>query len=144
MKPFKLDQLDLDIIEIMEEDCSLTYNDIAERTGKNLRTVRDRMVLLKQRGIVKGCRGDIDYTKLGMGCKAYISFNIPAEKIDEFVSFVKGEKRIKKLTITTGSRRFSIHIIGEECGEIRNYARKILPAFGVYDVDFEVILDEVP
>ena len=144
MKPFKLDQLDLDIIEIMEEDCSLTYNDIAERTGKNLWTVRDRMVLLKQRGIVKGCRGDIDYTKLGMGCKAYISFNIPAEKIDEFVSFVKGEKRIKKLTITTGSRRFSIHIIGEECGEIMNYARKILPAFGVYDVDFEVILDEVP
>lgn len=144
MKPFKLDQLDLDIIEIMEEDCSLTYNDIAERTGKNLWTVRDRMVLLKQRGIVKGCRGDIDYTKLGMGCKAYISFNIPAEKIDEFVYFVKGEKRIKKLTITTGSRRFSIHIIGEECGEIRNYARKILPAFGVYDVDFEVILDEVP
>ncbi len=144
MKPFKLDQLDLDIIEIMEEDCSLTYNDIAERTGKNLWTVRDRMVLLKQRGIVKGCRGDIDYTKLGMGCKAYISFNIPAEKIDEFVSFVKGEKRIKKLTITTGSRRFSIHTIGEECGEIRNYARKILPAFGVYDVDFEVILDEVP
>ena len=54
MKPFKLDQLDLDIIEIMEEDCSLTYNDIAERTGKNLWTVRDRMVLLKQRGIVKG------------------------------------------------------------------------------------------
>jgi DNA-binding Lrp family transcriptional regulator len=144
MKPFKLDQLDLDIIEILEEDCSLTYNEIAERTGKNLWTVRDRMALLKQRGILKGCRGDIDYTKLGMGCKAYISFNIQAEKIDEFVSFVRREKRIKKLIITTGSRRFSIQIVGEECGEIRNYARSTLPTYGVYDVDFEVILDEVP
>lgn len=33
--------------------------------------------------------------------------------------------------------------MGEECGEIREYARKFLPEFGIYDIDFEVILDEI-
>lgn len=144
MRPFKLDQLDYDIIDLMEEDCSLTYNEIAERTGKNLWTVRDRMTLLKQRGILRGCRADIDFSKLGMACKAQISFNVPAEKIDDFMAFARREKRIKRLIITTGTRRFTVHIVGGECGEIRNYARKILPDFGIYDVDFEVIMDEVP
>jgi len=144
VKPFKLDQLDLDIIDLMEEDCSLTYNDIAEKTGKNLWTVRDRMILLRQRGIIKSCRAEIDYGKIGFGCRAMISFNVNPEKIDEFVNFVKKEKRIKKFIITTGSRRLHIEIIGNECSEIRNYARKILPDFGIYDVDFEVILDEMP
>lgn len=145
MKPFKLDQLDMDIIELMEEDCSLTYNEVAEKTGKNLWTVRDRMILLRQRGIVKSCRADIDYGKLGLGCKAMIGFNVEPERIDEFIALVKKEKkRIKRFTITTGSRRFHIQMVGDDCGEVRNYARKILPQFGISDIDFEVVLDEIP
>lgn len=144
MKPFKLDQLDMDIIDLVEENCSLTYNEVADKTGKNLWTVRDRMILLRQRGIIKSCRAEIDYGKLGLGCRALIGFNVPPERIDEFVALVRKEKRIKKFMITTGSRRFHIQMVGEECGEVRNYARKILPDFGIYDIDFEVILDEIP
>ncbi len=144
MKPYRLDQLDLDIIDLMEEDCSLTYKDIADKTGKSMWTVRDRMTLLKQRGIVKSCKAEIDYGKIGLGCKAMIGFNVPPEKIDEFVSKAKAEKRIKRIFITTGSRRFHIQMVGEECGEVRNYAREILPQYGIFDIDFEVILDEIP
>ncbi|MCL4341798.1 MAG: Lrp/AsnC family transcriptional regulator [Candidatus Thermoplasmatota archaeon] len=144
MKPFKLDKLDMDIVNMIEEDCSLTYSEVAEKTGKNLWTVRDRITLLKQRGIIKACRADIDYGKLGLGCKAMISFNLPPEKIDDFVAFVKKEDKIKKFILTTGFRRFHVQIVGTECNEIRNYSRKILPQFGIYDIDFEVILDEIP
>lgn len=144
MKPFKLDQLDMDIIALLEEDCSLTYNEVAGKTDKSLWTIRDRMMLLKQRGVIKSCRAEIDYGKLGLGCKAMISFNVPPERIDEFIVQVRKEKRIKKFIITTGARRFHIQMVGEDCGEIRNYARKILPQFGIFDIDFEVILDEIP
>ncbi len=144
MRSFKLDKLDYDILDIIEKDCTMTYNEIARKTGKNLWTVRDRMNLLKQRGILKGCNANIDYSKIGLGCKAVINFNVAADRIDEFVAFIKKEKRIKKLIITTGARRFTIHIVGEECSEVRNYARTLLPEFGIYDVDFEVILDEIP
>ncbi|MHB8358566.1 MAG: Lrp/AsnC family transcriptional regulator [Thermoplasmataceae archaeon] len=144
MKPYKIDTLDLNIIEMLEEDCSLTYNEIAEKTGKTLWTVRDRMVLLRKRGIIRGCRADIDYSKLGYGCRALIGFNVPADKIDAIVSFVKTQKRIKRLIVTTGQRRFMIDIIGTGCAEIREYARKVLPDYGIYDVDLEVVLDQVP
>jgi DNA-binding Lrp family transcriptional regulator len=131
LKPFKIDALDLTIIEMLEKDCSLTYNEIAEKTGKNLWTVRDRMILLKKREIIRGCR-------------ALINFNVPADKIDALVSFIRTQQRIKKLTVTTGQRRFMIDIIGSDCAEIREYARKVLPAYGIYDIDLEVVLDQVP
>ena len=114
MVSFKLDQLDLDIIDLLEENCSMTYNEVADKTGKNIWTVRDRIILLRQRGIIKSCRAEIDYGKLGLGCRAIISFNVPAEKIDDFVEFIKKEKRIKKFVITTGSRRFHILMVGRE------------------------------
>jgi len=144
LKPYKIDSLDMSIIELLEEDCSQTYNEIAEKTGKNIWTVRDRISLLKQREIIKGCRADIDYSKLGYGCRAVIGFNVPAEKIDDIVKFVKSQKRIKKLTVTTGERRFMIDLIGSDCAEIRDYARKVLPDYGIYDVDLEVVLDQIP
>ena len=97
MKPFKLDQLDLDIIELVEENCSLTYNEVADKTGKNLWTVRDRMILLRQREIIKACRAEIDYGKLGLGCKAMIGFNVPPERIDEFVASVKKGEAHKEI-----------------------------------------------
>ena len=106
MKPYKIDTLDLNIIEMLEEDCSLTYNEIAEKTGKTLWTVRDRMVLLRKRGIIRGCRADIDYSKLGYGCRALIGFNVPADKIDAIVSFVKTQKRIRKLIVSEGAVLF--------------------------------------
>lgn len=144
MKPFKIDALDLTIVEMLEKDCSLTYNEIAEKTGKNLWTVRDRMILLKKREIIRGCRADVDYSKLGYGCRALIDFNVPADKIDALVSFIRTQQRIKKLTVTTGQRRFMIDVIGTNCAEIREYARKVLPAYGIYDIDLEVVLDQVP
>lgn len=144
MKPYTIDKLDLDILEILEENCALTYGDIADRLGKNIWTVRDRMVLLKQREILKGCRAVIDYTKLGMGCRAIISFNIPPVSIDDFIKQLKQEKRIKRFILTTGSRRFHIQIIGANCEEIRNFAKKLLTPFDIENIDFEIILDEIP
>jgi len=143
MKSFTLDQLDQDIIDILEVDCSLTYEEIAGRTGKSIWTVRDRIILLKQRGVIEACRAKINYGKIGLGCRAAIGFNVPPEKIDEFIAQVRKEKRIKKFMITTGSRRFHIQMVGEECKEVRDYAKKILPKFDITDIDFEVILDEI-
>jgi DNA-binding Lrp family transcriptional regulator len=143
MKEFKLDQLDMDIIEFLSNNCTLTYEEISVKTGRSIWTVRDRMNLLKQRGIIKGCKADIDYSKMGMKCKAMITFNVPADKIDDFVLFSKKEKGIKKLFIRTGTTRFVITMVGEDCSSLREYARKILPKFNIYDVDFEVVLDEI-
>lgn len=144
MKEFKLDQLDLDILEILEHDCSLTYNEIAQKLSNNIWTVRDRLTLLKKREILKGCRAVIDYSKMGYGCKALISFNILPEKIDEFIAEIKKVSRIKNFTLTTGTRRFHIELVGDDCSETRSYARKLLPKFDIEDIDFEVILDQIP
>ncbi|MCL4345867.1 MAG: Lrp/AsnC family transcriptional regulator [Candidatus Thermoplasmatota archaeon] len=142
-KKFKIDALDIKIIEIMEEDCSKSYDEISKETGKSLWTVRDRIILLKQRGVIKGCKAQVDFPSIGMHCRAFLSFNVPAEMIDKIVKFARTQSRIKRTIITTGQRRFVMEILGEDCSEIREYARKELPQFGIYDIDLQVVLDEI-
>ena len=102
------------------------------------------MILLKKREIIRRCRADVNYSKLGYGCTALTGFSVPADKIDALVSFIRTQGLIKKFTVITGQRRFMIDIIGTDCAEIREYAGKVLPRYGIYDVDLEVVLDQVP
>ncbi len=141
MKEFKPDSLDMKILEIMENDCTKSYREISEETSKDMWMVRDRIVLLRKRGIIKRCRADINFPAVGINCRSLVIFNLPEEKIDSFVSFAKSNPSFKRLTIATGERRFYLEIVGKDCNDVREYARKILPKYGVYDVVFEVIFD---
>ncbi len=141
MKEFRPDSLDFKVIKILEGDCSKTYREISEETGRDLWMIRDRVVMLKKKGIVGKCKAEINYPGVGLNCRALIMFNVPEENIDRFVSFAKSTQEFKRLIIATGQRRFYLEVVGENCNGIREYARKTLPGFGIYDVAFEVILD---
>ncbi len=143
LKSHRIDALDLQIIDLLEKNCSLAYEEIARETRKSMWTVRDRINLLKKREILKDCRAGIDYGKIGYACRAVLAFNVPPESIDDLIQFSRQQSMIKRTLVTTGQRRFLMEIIGEDCSEIRNYARKELPKFGIYDIDLEVILDEI-
>ncbi len=141
MRKFQPDALDQRIVEILEGNCSLGYREVAEKLDKNIWNIRDRIIHLKEKGVVRGCRAEINYTEMGLGCRAIISLNVPAQNIDSFISFVRSNSMFKRLTITTGMRRFHIEAVGEECNKVRLYAMKTFPEFKVEDVEFEVILD---
>ena len=40
MKEFKLDQLDMDIIEFLGNNCTMTYEEISVKTGRSIWTVQ--------------------------------------------------------------------------------------------------------
>ncbi|MCI4433917.1 MAG: Lrp/AsnC family transcriptional regulator [Thermoplasmata archaeon] len=142
MNKVKLDKLNLDIIELLENDCSLTYRDIAKILDKNLWTVRERIDNLKRKGVIKGCKAKIDYTLINLNCKAYLFFNLPPDRIDDFINFAKTQKMVKKLTIISGEKRFIAEIVGETCSFIRDYIKDNFVKYGIYNTSLEIVLDE--
>ncbi|MGC8617921.1 MAG: Lrp/AsnC family transcriptional regulator [Thermoplasmata archaeon] len=142
MKGFKLDRLDFEILEIVEQDCSKTYAEIAELVNANLWTVRDRLNLLKSRGIIQGCKGVLNYQLMGFPFKAIIQLNIEPTQLQEFVSFVRGQKNVKNMMIITGSERILLTVLGSSPTEIREFIQKHLSKFSVDIKDFNLILEE--
>ncbi len=137
-----LDDLDMEILKLLEEDCTLTYQEIANKLNKNLWTIRDRVILLKRRGVIKKCRGILDYSLMGYHCKGILLCNIPPNHIDEAIEFMKKREEIKSITVITGDKRFVITIVGKNCNEIRNFIRKNLIRFEIYNTELNIVLDE--
>ncbi|MFP3137614.1 MAG: Lrp/AsnC family transcriptional regulator [Nitrososphaeria archaeon] len=139
-----IDDLDMRILELLEEDCTLSYREIAERLRRSMWSVRDRIDAMRRRGIIRGCRGVIDYGLIGQRCAMALSFNVPPDRVEEAERLLRGRGDVKDLLIKSGDRRFFAVIVGRECGELR---RRILndmaKVIGMYDVELDVVIERL-
>ena len=142
MKEFKLDKLDNEIIKIMEEDCSLPYSEIAKRVNANMWTVRDRIELLKRRGVIEKCKGIINHAKMGLECDALLFVNVNPSKLSGMISFLRGNEKVKGVTIMTGQERIMINVVDETCMAVREFIQKELMKFEIELKEFNIILEK--
>lgn len=56
----ELDSVDIEILRVLAEDCSVTVKEIAGRVGVSAPSVRRRLRRLKSLGILRGCRAQVD------------------------------------------------------------------------------------
>jgi len=67
-----LDAVDYRIINLLQEDCRLSYNKVAAKIGVSVGTAYNRIKILESKGLLKGYSLVIDSTKLGYSLTAVI------------------------------------------------------------------------
>ncbi|MBS7658877.1 MAG: Lrp/AsnC family transcriptional regulator [Candidatus Bathyarchaeia archaeon] len=72
MNNAKIDKLDLQIINLLQEDCRLSFNKIADKLGVSVGTVYHRVKNLEKNGVIKGYSAVIDLAKIGYDLMAVI------------------------------------------------------------------------
>jgi len=68
----KIDEVDLQIINLLQEDSRLSFNKIASKLGISVGTAYNRIKNLEDRGILKGYTVTLDPAKIGYGLTAVI------------------------------------------------------------------------
>jgi len=68
----KVDRVDLQIINLLQEDSRLSFNKIASKLGISVGTAYNRIKSLEDRGILKGYTVVVDPVKVGYGLTAVI------------------------------------------------------------------------
>ncbi len=79
----ELDDLDLEILEILGENCRISNREIAKILGKSPVTIGRHIEDLEQKGVIKNWGAHIDYEKLGYDIIAYIEITIAKGKLLE-------------------------------------------------------------
>ena len=68
----KVDALDSQILNLLQEDCRLSFNKVAAKAQVSVGTAYNRIKSLEARGLVKGYTVLVDSAKLGCGLTAVI------------------------------------------------------------------------
>lgn len=101
-----LDELDNKILTVLEKNARLSYSEIGERVGVSRVSVKNRMDILEEKGIIKGYETIINPTSLPEGRRFFMDVITEPDKFEEVVDRLVNYEIIRKVYAVTGECRF--------------------------------------
>ena len=102
IKKIKLDDLDLQIVEELKENCKQTWRALAKKLGVSPVTVMNRVKALENNGIVMGYSARVDYAKMGYEFAGWVGISIPGQHYDAAMSELLKMPETDSVFATTG------------------------------------------
>ncbi len=108
-----LDELDTAILVELQSDARRTNRDVAAAVGISPTTALDRTRALRERGVIRGARLDLDLPSIGRPVQAMIAVRIrpPSRRnIEGFRNWVSALPDTLGVFVTSGNEDFLIHV----------------------------------
>jgi DNA-binding Lrp family transcriptional regulator len=108
-----VDRTDTAILEALQKNARISYKDLGALTGLAPSTCLERVRQLRQRGVIRGFRADIDPELIGRGLQALISIRFRQHSrglVAPFFNYVLGLPETLALFNLTGPADYLLHV----------------------------------
>jgi len=143
----KIDEKDIELLEILRKDCSLTKKKMARKTGLPLTTVHNRVARLERDGYLQGYRARIGWKKLGYGISAIISMSVDYKtknySQEETAKRIMGLEGADSVSIVAGGTDIIARVRAKDTDELNDFiTKKLRKIEGIDKTTTFVILKE--
>lgn len=115
-----LDKLDLQIINHMMDDASISYADLGKKLFVSGGTIHVRIKKLQEMGIVKGTRLHVDTKAMGYDVNAFIGIFLEKSSLYDNVARELGKiPEIVRLNYTTGNYSMFAEVVCKDIDHFR-------------------------
>lgn len=142
-----LDSFERQILEIIQEDASLSNSEIAERVGLSSSPCWRRISRLETEGYIKRRVAIVDRKKLGLNAHIFAQVKLNAHgraNLEEFAQAIQSYPEVLDCYVLMGPVDFLLRIVASD---IENYERfffnKISQLPGVREVNSTIALSEI-
>ncbi len=118
---YKLDELDKQILQILQEDGRASHVNIADKVGVGHTRVRDRILRMEKAGVIQGYRAVLNPAVLGHGI--YCIVQLEADQRLDFEEFVEDLLQIDEVVEVanlTGQVDAHIHVWAQDIPHLRD------------------------
>ncbi|HIE18258.1 TPA: Lrp/AsnC family transcriptional regulator [Candidatus Bathyarchaeota archaeon] len=98
----KIDDIDKEILEILQDNCRISYSKIAKKLGVAESTVRYRVARLRREGVITNFIALLDPRKIGLEITAIVLIKVDAQHITEVSKKLATFKELHHLFQSTG------------------------------------------
>jgi len=136
----KLDNIDLDIIELLMEDGRMTCADIAKRIGNiTARTVQNRMNSLLRRNIIQ-ISAIPNPLEIGLPAIADVFIDTEPGRVYEVANELVHYDRISYVAVATGDSDISIQVVDTDVTELYKFVNDEIGQIpGVKNVSISIV-----
>ena len=140
----KLDPVDAKILDIVQNDASLSVAEIAERVGLSPSPCWRRIKRLEDEGVIRGRVTLLDSDKLGLGFEVYAMVKLAQptrENFEAFEAAVQNWPEVVQCANITGREDFLLRIVTSDIHAFDHFLRENLLALGLgSDVQSHIVV----
>jgi Lrp/AsnC family transcriptional regulator len=140
----ELDAVDAKILDLLQQDASLSIAEIAERVGLSSSPCWRRIERLKKIGIILKQVTLLDYEKLGLGFEVFASvkLQLPSrENLEKFERAVAQWPEVVDCATVTGAADYMLRIITRDIHAYDDFLRDNMLALGlISDVQSRILM----
>ena len=134
-----LDELDYDILRILAKNCNKSAREIAKELNKSPTTIVLRLRKLRHLGIVRSCKAEIDYTKIGYNLIVILQLAAEHKELDKIVQTLRQIPQIRQVFITLGAYNVFIIAMFRTLKELNSFILNILSRFSIRDISISIV-----
>jgi len=119
-----VDRTDTAILEALQKNARVSYKELGAITGLAPSTCLERVRQLRQRGVIRGFRADVDLERVGRGLQALIAIRFLRHSRDlaaPFVDYVLGLPETLALFNVSGPADYLLHVAVPDARHLRAF-----------------------
>jgi len=139
-----LDAVDIQILELLQNDASLSIAEVAERVGLSSSPAWRRIERLKRAEVIKRQVTLLDHEKLGIGFEVFASVKLQLptrENLEKFEALVADWPEVIDCATVTGAVDYMLRVLTRDMHAYDDFLRdKMLASALVSDVQSRIVI----
>jgi DNA-binding Lrp family transcriptional regulator len=137
------DDLDPKILQLLQKDGKLTYEQIGEKLNRSQSTIRDRIKKMEEDRTILGYSAIVDQERIGISVDAYVSADIdPASSNNAMVALFTMEN-VSEILHLTGERRYLLRIKAANNKELTELIDRKIRPLGFSHLEITMVLNPI-
>jgi Lrp/AsnC family leucine-responsive transcriptional regulator len=113
-----LDAIDLKLVRVLLLDGRASYKSLAAEVGLTAPACAERVRRLKEKGVIKGYRADVDWGRLGFPISAVIRIGASAEQGQRLLKAFRETPNVIEVLRVTGSDSYVLQVLARSSSEL--------------------------
>jgi Lrp/AsnC family transcriptional regulator, leucine-responsive regulatory protein len=120
-----LDSYNCQILEHLQNQGRVSYNELARRIGLSTPTVIERIRKLEDAGIISGFTVRLDLEKLGFQVMALIEVKTNPTSYPRVLEFAQSQAQIRECYFVTGDSSFVARVVMKDISELQSWIERL-------------------
>lgn len=142
-----LDAIDRKILSILQQDCRITMQELADRVGLSASPCHRRVRLLEERGVITRHVALVDQAAVGLPVSVFISIKLERQKeedLDRFARSISTWPEVLECYLMTGPRDYLLRVVVPDLAAYETFLKtKLTRLDGVASIESSFALGQV-
>jgi len=125
----KLDPIDRDILECLQEAARISNVDLAERVGLSPAPCLRRVAALEEAGVIQKYVALIDAERMNLGVTVFVQISLDLQaddRLDQFEKAIVERPEVLECYVMTGDADYLLKVVVPDVGEYEHFLRTAL------------------